>query len=304
MKVTRREWLGSGAVLAAGTLAARAEGAAAPRKAEYGGGEVTPQLRLSLAGYSFRQYLPRGKKEGSMTLHDLLDLCAVWQLDACEPTSYYFTSEEKAYLHSLKAKAFRLGIDISGTAVGNNFCFPPGSIRDRQLADVKRWIDHAVEFGAPVIRVFAGRENMKADRDTAFGWMIETMREACDYAGSRGVFLAIENHGYLTETAEDVLRIVKAVDHGWFGVNLDTGNFDDAPYENMATLAPEALNVQVKAAVREKGEKKAADFERIVNILRDANYRGYVVLEYEEDEDPMTAVPACLEKLRAALARK
>ena len=259
-----------------------------------------PALRLSLAAYSFRDRLPRGEKRGDMTLHDLLDLCAVWNLDAFEPTSYYFSSEETAYLHSLKAKAFRLGLAVSGTAVGNNFCFPAGEHRANELEDVKRWVGHAVEIGAPVIRIFAGRKHRDADRETAFGWVVSAIREACDYAGSRGVFLAIENHGYLTESADDVLHIVSAVNHEWFGVNLDTGNFNAAPYENMAKLAPAAINVQVKVVVKTEDGKEASDFDRIARILRDANYRGYVALEYEEEADPLVAVPMYLDKLRAA----
>lgn len=276
--------------------------AVAPRRPAAGAGEITSQLRLSLAAYSFRNLLPQGSKEGTMTLHDLLDLAAVWRLDALEPTSYYFSSEEPAYLHSLKAKAFKLGLDISGTAIRNNFCLPPGTLRDRETAHVRKWVDHAVAIGAPVIRVFAGNQNRKQAPEDEFAWVVDGIKASCDYAGSRGVFLAIENHGYLTKTADDVLRIVKAVDHEWFGVNLDTGNFESDPYESMARVTPHAINVQVKAAVRTSQGKEEADFGRIVQILRHANYRGYLALEYEEEEDPMTAVPKYLGKLREAMA--
>ena len=304
MKPTRRQVLGVGVGAVVSMVAGTGEGAVVSGRPSLGDGAITSQLKLSLAAYSFRDRLPRGEKKGTMSLHDLLDLAAVWRLDALEPTSYYFESEEPAYLHSLKAKAFRLGIDISGTAVGNNFCLPPGEERDGQTAHVKKWVDHAVEFGAPCIRIFAGGKP-KPDaggREEAFGWAVECMKACCDYAGSRGVFLAIENHGYLTESGEDVLKIVEAVNHEWFGVNLDTGNFHETPYENMALLAPKTITVQVKVMVRDGDKREEADFKRIVRILRDANYRGYVALEYEENEDPMTAVPAYLAKLRQAVA--
>ncbi|HOZ48064.1 MAG TPA: sugar phosphate isomerase/epimerase family protein [Candidatus Hydrogenedentes bacterium] len=301
MKPTRRELLGAGLAAAAGALSSTACASVCPKTVEGVSGTISSQMKLSLAAYSFRKYLPRDKKAGTMSLHNLLDLAASWRLDALEPTAYYFDSEETDYLHSLKAKAFKLGLDISGTAVGNNFCLPPGETRDGQVDYVKRWVDHAVEFGAPCIRVFAGHGEANMNRDEVFGWVTDCMKQACDYAGSRGVFLAIENHGYLTETAENVLRIVDAINHEWFGVNLDTGNFAENPYEGMAVLAPKAITVQVKVEVRTPTGKTEADFDRITQILRDANYRGYVALEYEADDEPMTAVPAYLDKLRKAL---
>jgi sugar phosphate isomerase/epimerase len=285
-----------------GAMSGRASAAPVSSTPSAGSGAITSQLKLSCAAYSFRELLPTNGKPGTMTLHDLLDLAAVWRLDALEPTSYYFSSEDNDYLHSLKAKAFRLGLDISGTAIRNNFCLPPGEERNGEIAHVKKWIDHSVEFGAPCIRVFAGRKHRGADDAQALAWMVDCTKTCCDYAGSRGVFLAIENHGYLTDTADDLLRIVQAVGHEWFGVNLDTGNFRSDPYESMARVAPHAITVQVKVRVRTSDGREPADFGRIVGILRDVNYRGYVALEYEEQEDPMTAVPEYLDALRGAIS--
>ncbi|MBN2310704.1 MAG: sugar phosphate isomerase/epimerase [Candidatus Hydrogenedentes bacterium] len=301
MRITRRQLLGAAT---AGLAAGAARAAVAPSAPANGPGTIASQLKLSCAAYSFRQSLPQGDKAGSMTLHDFFELAAVWRLDAVEPTSYYFSSEDNAYLHSLKAKAFNLGLDVSGTAIRNNFCLPPGDARDKEMAHVRKWIDHSVEFGAPCIRVFAGSAFKDAGREQDFAWTCDCLRACCDYAGSRGVFLAIENHGYLTDTGPDVLRIVEAVGHEWCGVNLDTGNFREAPYEHIALVAPKAITVQVKIEVRTADGKgrEPADFARIVQILRDVNYRGYVALEYEGKDDPMEAVPRYLEALRKAIA--
>lgn len=306
MRCSRREMLGVGIAAAAGALVGRrAAGADADANAPLPA--PTPavsQLKLSCAAYSLRDFLPRDAKPGRMTLHDFLDYAAGWRLDGVEPTSYYFSSEDKAYLHSLKARAFRLGLGISGTAVGNNFCLPPGEERDTQIALVNRWVDHSVEFGAPVIRIFAGRKHQEADDAQAFAWTIDCIKTCCDYAGSRGVFLGIENHGYLTQTGEDLLRILDAVNHEWLGVNLDSGNFIADPYGNMALVASRAVNVQVKVEQRtaDGSGREPADFGRIAGILREAGYRGYVALEYEAKEDPMVAVPRYLEELRAAIS--
>jgi sugar phosphate isomerase/epimerase len=302
MNASRRSFLVSGvAAMAAGSVAR----AATPEFHGIAPGRAPAQMRLSIAAYSFREYLPRGEKKGTITLFDLCEMAAGWGLDAIEPTAYYFESEEKEYLHRLKRQAFLLGLDISGTAVGNNFCHEDPAKHREQIGYVNRWIDHAVEFRAPVIRVFAGNRRDGADRAQDFAQAVDGLKEVCDYAGSRGVFLGIENHGYLVETADDVLKVLDAVDHAWLGVNLDTGNWDDRPYENIAQLAPKAITVQVKTEVpKEAGKqhgREPADLERIIQILRDAHYRGYVALEYEEKRDPYEAVPEYLQRLRAAI---
>ncbi len=97
-----------------------------------------------------------------------------------------------------------------------------------------------------------------------------------------------------------MLRIIEQVkDSPWFGVNLDGGNFRTAdPYSDLAQIAPYAINVQIKTDLSPSGKKEDADLARVVRILADANYRGYVVLEYEGAEDPKTAVPKHIETLR------
>ena len=112
--------------------------------------------------------------------------------------------------------------------------------------------------------------------------------------------MAIENHGYLTESAEDVLRIVEGVRHEWLGVNLDSGNFETRPYDNMEKLAPHSVNVQLKTdVVQDDGNGRlTGDYARIFGILKRAGYRGYVALEYEGEEDPNSGFPKFLERVR------
>ncbi|OYV80148.1 MAG: hypothetical protein B7Z73_19100 [Planctomycetia bacterium 21-64-5] len=123
-------------------------------------------------------------------------------------------------------------------------------------------------------------------------------------AGQHGVFLALENHGGLTTTLDGLLRLIGDVKSPWFGVNLDTGNFHSAdPYADLARIASYAVNVQVKVSMNPGGGKKEpADFRRLAKILTDSGYRGYVVLEYEEREDPRQACPRHIDELRAAFA--
>jgi sugar phosphate isomerase/epimerase len=255
-------------------------------------------MKLSLAAYSFRQYLSGAKK--SMTLEDFVDLCAQYDLDGTEPTSYYFPEPVTTeYLRRLRRRAFLQGLGISGTAVGNTFTQPPGPARDKEIAHVKKWVDYAVDLGAPVIRIFAGNLQKGTTEEQARQWAIEAINECCRYAGEHGIILALENHGGIVTTAEQLLLIVKAVQSDWFGVNLDTGNFRSSdPYHELEMAAPYAVTVQVKTEISPNGNRTEANLARVIAILKSAGYRGFVALEYEAREDPKTAVPRHLKKLR------
>jgi sugar phosphate isomerase/epimerase len=290
-RISRREFIAGSAAIAAAAGAARAADPVA-RKGP-------ASLKLSLSAYSYRQLLT--SKKDPMTLEDFLDKGAELNLDAVEPTSYYFKDTSPGYLRSLRSRAFRLGLDISGTAIGNDFGHPKGAARDKQIAHTKAWIERAEIMGAPVIRVFAGHRKKGLDDDQTHGLMVEGFEECCEHAAKHGVYLALENHGGPTATGEGLLRLVRAVKSEWFGVNLDTGNFQsDDPYADMAAAAPYALNVQVKVELKIGGEKKPTDYRRVAKILREAKYRGYVALEYEAREDPLKAIPRHLEALRKA----
>lgn len=306
MQPTRREVMGAGIAAAIGTVVGTrtARAAVVPQTSKFAPGKIAPKIKLSCCAYSYRQYLPTKGKPGEISLYDWLDLAASWPLDGVELTSYYFDSEEPAYLHSLKARAFKLGLGISGTAVGNTFCLPPGKERDEQIAMVKRWIDNSVQLGSPVMRVFAGGKPTMGKRDELFTWVTDCLKTCCDYAGPRGVFLAIEDHGHLTETADDVLKIIDKVNHEWLGLNLDTGNFRvKDPYAEMAKAAPRMITSHTKAQVLgpDGKNKEPADYARIIKVFREANYRGYISLEYEDKEDPKTGVPKQLKRIREAI---
>ncbi len=100
------------------------------------------------------------------------------------------------------------------------------------------------------------------------------------------------------------MSFVRDVQSPWFGVNLDTGNFiSQDPYSDLAQLAPYAVNVQIKASMKDAQERKEpSDFPRLAKILRDADYRGYIVLEYEDEGDPKVECPKLIAQLREAFA--
>jgi sugar phosphate isomerase/epimerase len=296
--VARRDFLRTGIAAAAGVAGLASRGAEATEPIQRSG---SPRLKLSCCAYSFRKYLS-GKKK-SWTMDDFIERCAEWGLDGAELTSYYFADTSPAYCHHLRRKCFLAGLDISGTAIGNTFALPPGEKREAQVANVGRWVGLATEMGAPCIRVFGGPIPEGSSPQDATQWAVEALQEAAGPAEERGVYLALENHGGVTASAEGVLRILDGVQSEWVGANLDTGNFHgEDPYEEIAQVAPYAVNVHLKAEVRAKGQRpEPADFGRIAGILRSANYQGYLSLEYESAEDPIVAVPRLISEIRTAV---
>ncbi len=302
MNLSRRQFLVTSAIAGTAAMGLDLNPAQAAEPPQRNG---KPFMKLSLAAYSFNRLLPRNgvakDVEGAMTLEDVIDYAADLNLDAVELTGYYFPKTiTPEYLASLKERTFRLGLDISGTAIGNDFCVPEGERRNAQLASCRQWIDYAAAIGAPVIRIFAGNVPSGDTETAALDRCISAINEMLGYAAQKGVFLALENHGGITATPEQMLSIVRRVDPSpWFGVNFDSGNFrTDDPYRDLEKIAPYAINAQIKVAIAPNGKKQEADLPRIIRILKDANYRGYVVLEYEEGGDVRAAIPPYIEKLR------
>ena len=250
-----------------------------------------PRFLLSLAAYSFRDFFKAKDPTKQIDLFKFIDFCAEQGLPGTELTSYYFPAPvTDEFLIKIRRHCFLRGVAVSGTAVGNNFALPKGDKLSEQIASVKKWIDHSAVFGAPHIRVFAGAAAKGLGDAEARKMCIASLEECCDYAGKKGIFLGLENHGGIVAEADGLLEIVKTVKSPWLGINLDTGNFHTAdPYGDLAKCAPYAVNVQIKAAVRDQNakEKEEVDMPRIFKILREANYQGYVALEYEAKPRPV-----------------
>src|SRR5262249_39598881 len=260
-------------------------------------------LKLSLAAFSYRDYLTGPKK--SMDLFGFVDLAADLAFDAVELTSYYFPEDVTVeYLHRLKQHAFLLGLDVSGTSVMNDFCLPQGPELDKQREQVRSWIDGAAELDAPSVRILSGNWLQGTPDEELERRVVHQIEMLLPYAIEKGVTLALENHGGgVTVTAEQLVRLVRAVKGPNFAVNLDTGNFHGPdPYAEIALAAPYAVNVQVKTEIRRRGKsKEPADLAKVIAILREAKYSGYVVLEYNAPEDPSPAAPGSFKPLRSLI---
>lgn len=299
-RLSRRDFIVSSAAVAAGASVNLATNSHAIEPITRTAGS---HFKFSLAAYSYRDLLQR--QQEPLPIETFIDDCAALGLEGTELTSYYLQQDgPPSYFRELKRQAFLRGLDISGTAIGNDFCHPPGPERERQLALVKRWIEFADQMDAPVIRIFSGRAKPGQTIEAARQLAIDAIEECCEYAGKYGVFLGLENHGGLTTEVDEMLKIIRTVKSPWFGVNMDTGNFQSADvYGDLAKIAPYSINVQVKVKIHPAGKStENSDFKRLATILRAAGYRGYIVLEFEEAGDPRAECRRYLDEMRAAFA--
>lgn len=293
MPLSRREFLASSASLMAGGLSVSPAAAIDPIKRP----SNTPDIKLSLAAYSFRQFLDL--KKPTMTLFDFIDFAATLPLDAVELTSYYFAETSDAYLDKLKSHAASKKLAISGVPVSNNFCQADDVKRKASIQHVKDWSARAAHLGAKTVRIFAGNLDKGETLEQAQKRVVAAMEECCATAEKLGIHLALENHGGITDTPEHLLELIKPVKSPALGVNVDTGNFRTAdPYADIAKITPYGVVSQIKTEVFPGGKRQDADLARVIKIFKDANFHGYAALEYEAAEDPKVAVPRAIKELR------
>ncbi len=263
-------------------------------------------LQLSLAAYSFRPLYKwmkgrPNKGNGAMTLTQFVDYCAEHQIPAAEITTYFFEPEVTTEsLLNLRLHAQNRGVALSGTAIGNKFSVERGPALDKEIAHSKRWIDKTATLGASHIRVFPGVAKDFAQESKRIDDAIAALQECADFASKKGVVVGVENHGNMS--IDHMLKILESVDSQWFGMNLDTSNYivqsDEELYDAITRSLPYAVNVQVKIKrKRPDGSKVDVDLAKMIQLIKDSDYQGYVVLEYEE-EDPHQHIPQIINQLK------
>ena len=260
------------------------------------------QMRLSLSAYSMRKYLP-GSKAGtkSMDLFEFVDYCFQLELPGAELTSYYFPQDvDDDYILKLKRHCHLRGVTVSGGAIRNDFCQSDVAKVQADIEHTNLWTDRYALLGAPAIRIFAGTQPKEQSWETTIERCVTACKQVCEHAEKKGVWMALENHGGVTAKAEGLLEIVRKVESPMFGVNFDCGNFHTTsdPYAELEAIAPYAVNAQLKVDISREDKKEDTDLERVLKILRDVGYSGWVALEYEAAEEPMDAIPRVIDKLK------
>lgn len=262
-------------------------------------------LKLSLNAYSFNKQL----LDGSMTIDDLLEFAAKIGLMAVDLTGYYFRGYPKApsdeVIYKTKRKAFSLGLEICGTGVRNDFTHADAEKRRESIQLVKDWIDVSQKLGGQTVRIFSGTQNPQGyTRAQIFDWMVNDIRECVDYAASRGIVLALQNHNDFLKTAEDTIQIMEAIKSPWYGLMLDIGSYRTAdPYDEIARTIQYAVTWQIKEKVYVSGKETDVNVDKLVRLIKSSGFRGYLPLEALGAGDPRQKVTALLNKFERALTQ-
>ena len=153
------------------------------------------RFKVSLNAYSFNRPLT----SKTTTLEAVIEFCAKEGFDAIDATGYYFPGYPETptdeYIYQLKNKAHRLGVEISGTGIRNEFGDPDKTKRAADITLTKKWIEVAAKLGAPVIRIFTAK-TLPANYtwEQAEAWIVEDIKTCVEYGKQHGVIVAVQNH--------------------------------------------------------------------------------------------------------------
>jgi sugar phosphate isomerase/epimerase len=294
-------------------MAARPGAAQEPAK-----GAGTPRRRpnpIAVSTYSFWQF--RGERLG---IEACLENAAAMGFDGVEILHVQMQDESPRAVGAIKRKALALGLPLVGFSTHQGFVSPDADLRRTNVQKTRYQIDLAARLGIPTMRINTGRwgtvksfDDFMAQKgiepaldgytdEQAFGWTIKAIEELLPQAEACGVVLGLENHWGLGRTAAGVLRIAEAIDSPWLQLTLDTGNFLDDSYAQMEQMAKSRVPIAlVQAKTYFGGGRWYAldlDYGKIAGILRAADYRGWISLEFEGNADAQEGVPKSLALLR------
>jgi len=261
------------------------------------------RLKLALNAYSFDKPL----RAGTMTIDDLLEFCAKTGFESADLTGYYFPGypvvPSDEYIFHVKQKAFRNGMELGCTGVKNDFTWSDPKKREEEKKLVKDWIVVAQKLGAPGVRIFAGTLSKEQFAwEERAKWIAADVNECAEFGKKHGVMLALQNHNDFLKTADDVEKMMKMVNNEWVGLMLDIGSYHTSdPYADIARTAKYAITWQMKEKVFVNETQVDTDFTKIVRIVKECGYKGYMPLETLGEGDPKQKVEALYKKVKACL---
>lgn len=267
-------------------------------------------MKLGMTMYSFNRYA----REGRMDTLGFIRWAADVGLECVDLLAYYW-QDEKEEPDRARELVEDLGLELAAYAVGNNFVQPEASKMQEQVDYVRRGIEMAWRLGAPVMRVFGGHAP-DMPKEEALKYAVEGLGRVVEEAEEAGVILAIENHGGVPGTADEVMWVLQELDSPWIGACVDVGNFigaGDDPVEATGRVVGYAVHAHIKdlrrleqpdGSVRWESctpGKGDIDYSAVLRIFKQAGYTGALAIEAEGPEDDMAQAEYAVNWLRDML---
>jgi L-ribulose-5-phosphate 3-epimerase len=221
---------------------------------------------------------------------------------------YYTHAGDDAYFDQLKKRADDAGAEsLLIMCDGCGMVGAPNAAKRQATLELhKPWIHAAAQLGCHSIRVNAKSMGTFEEQQKL---ATEGLRLLGDYAKSFDINIIVENHGGLSSNGQWLAGVMKQVDLPNIGTLPDFGNFclnkktDEwyDRYQGVAELMPYAKGVSAKShAFDAAGNETKTDFFKMMKIVADSGYTGYVGVEYEGTEPPakegILATKALLER--------
>jgi len=292
----RRNFLKSAAASTALAFIPLQNGFAQSRPAQ----SLPVRTKISLNAYSFNRPLVSGE----MSMEDMLEFAAQVGFEGIDLTGYYFPGYPETptdeYIYRIKQKAFRLGLEICGSGVRNNFAQADPVAREADKKLVKEWIVVASKLGGQTLRIFSGNNVPDGyGREEVFQWIVSCIKECAEYARRHGVMLALQNHNDFLKTADQVEELMRAIDSEWVGLMLDIGSYQKAdPYIEIKQTVNYAISWQLKEEVYINEKVAKTDLDKIKEIISQSNYRGYLPIETLGAGDPKQKIAAMFSEVK------
>ena len=279
---SRRGFLLTSAALSTVTLAA------SPTRLFAAEAEVP--FKISLAEWSLHRAIRDEKKV------DHLDFAKVTReefgIEAVEYVNQFFKNKAKdeSYLSEMKKRADEFGVKsllimIDGEG---NLGAPEEADRVKTVENHKKWVDAAKFLGCHSIRVNAGSSGSFEDQQKLAA---DGLRRLSEYAAKSEMNVLVENHGGLSSNGAWLAGVMRLVAMDNCGTLPDFGNFmisrgenpvEYDKYKGVEELMPFAKAVSAKTYdFDESGNESVIDFPRMMKIVLDHGYNGYVGIEYE-----------------------
>ena len=283
--------------------------AARPAPAGHQPGTGEPMFPISLAQWS----LHRALYDGGM---DPLDFPMVakleYGLEAVEYVNSFYRDLPSGWVSELKSRCEAEGVrsllimcDGEGR-IGD----PDPAARQATIDNHVRWLEAAAALGCHAIRVNAASEGVREEQSRLAA---DGLRRLAERAEPFGLSVLVENHGGVSSDGAWLAATIRAADHAGLGTLPDFGNWQISeserydPYLGLSELMPLARAVSAKSNdFGTDGEETGLDYGRLLRIVRDSEYAGWIGIEYEgqrlSEPDGIRATKALLERTFAAMA--